>query len=650
MTGNPSAHPYHRGTVPETSERIHDTDLIGGRYRLIDEIGRGGMATVLRARDEVLGREVAIKLLHGHLADDPAFLDRFRREARAAAALSHPNVVALYDWGEDADGSYMVLELVPGMSLRDVLRIRGRVTPAEALALIGPAAAGLHAAHRAGLVHRDVKPENLLLGDDGTVKVTDFGLARAAASSTQTFGADVIVGSPHYLCPEAVNGQPVDARADVYALGVMLYEVLVGRPPYEGESPLATALQHTNSTVPPPSAQVPGLPTAVDEVVLRATAREPEDRFADAGEFATALAAAVPEGPSSVDLRDGERNTVVLPVDATDTIIATGSRGADAATRLTRRGTDDAPSEDGDGARPRRRGRRVLLVLLVLALLSGGAFVTWDRAIAPVTAVPSVVEQPEAQAVATLEDAGFAVRIDGSRVFDVDVPEGHVVRQDPVGDARRGSTIVLTLSAGPAQVDIPVLRGQEEVLGLERLESLGLETEVIRVFDEEVASGLIVGTDPAAGEIVFEGSSVTVEVSQGRQPVELPELRGESEDAAIAALRELGLEPTVVDRVFDDAVPEGAVVSVTAPQGEPVFGGDPIELVVSRGAKPFEMPDVRGNTEDEARKTLTGLGLEVRVEYVETVFFFRRGNVQEQDPAPGKLVRRGQTVTLYVWK
>ncbi len=645
--------------MSDTTHAIPDADLVGGRYRLLDEIGRGGMATVLRARDEVLHRDVALKILHGHLASDPAFLDRFRREARAAAALSDPHVVALYDWGEDDDGSYMVLELVDGMSLRDVIRIRGRVTPAEALALLGPAAAGLRAAHRAGLVHRDVKPENVLLAGDGTVKVTDFGLARAIASATQTFGPDVIAGSPHYLAPEAVDGRPLDARADVYALGVMLYEVLVGRPPFEADTPLATAIQHTTSTVPRPSTQVPNTPTAVDEVVAKATARDPEDRYADAGEFAAALAAAVPEGPSAVDLRDGQRDTVVIPVDATDTLLAVGSPAGTAATRLTGRGATDATDatdtrgdgDDGDDdAPPRHRGRRVLLVVLLLALVAGAGYVTWDRAIAPVSTVPPVLGDTQAAATATLEEAGFTVAIDPKRVFDVDTPAGHVLQQDPVGEARRGSTVVLTLSAGPAQVDIPQLSPQEEALALERLESLGLEHEVVRVFDEQVATGLVVRTDPAAGEVVFEGSSVTVYVSQGRQPVQVPDLRGEAEDAAIAALRELGLEPTVVDRVYSDAVPEGRVVSIAYPDGEPVFHGDRAELVVSRGSEPFAVTDVRGRSEEDARGVLASFGLQVRVEYVDTVFFFRSGKVQEQDPAPGELVRKGDTVTIYVWR
>ncbi|MDQ3931235.1 MAG: protein kinase, partial [Actinomycetota bacterium] len=232
--------------------------LLGDRYRLLREIARGGMATVFQAIDEVLERDVAMKLLHRHLAADPVFLDRFLREARAAAALSHPNVVSVYDWGEDDDGgqAYLVMEFVNGPSLRDLLRSRGRLMPAEAAAVLAPAAAGIAAAHARGLVHRDVKPENILVSSDGAVKVTDFGLARAAAATTQTFAPGAIVGSPHYLAPESVRDERLDARADVYALGVVLYECLVGRPPFEAETPVATALRHTTEAVPPPSALI----------------------------------------------------------------------------------------------------------------------------------------------------------------------------------------------------------------------------------------------------------------------------------------------------------------------------------------------------------------------------------------------------------
>ncbi|MFP4149512.1 MAG: protein kinase domain-containing protein, partial [Nitriliruptoraceae bacterium] len=251
---------------------------LGGRYLLGDVVGRGGMAVVYRAHDEVLDRKVAVKLLHPELANDPSFLARFRREARAAAGLDHPNIVAVHDWGEEEAGAYLVLQLVDGVSLREILRARGRLDAAETLAVLGPAAAGLQAAHDAGLVHRDVKPENLLIGRDGTVRVTDFGLARAAASATSTFGPEVLVGSPHYLAPEAVQGRALTATADVYALGIILYECLTGTVPHQADTPFATAMAHVDRPVPPPSASDPSLAGPLDRLVLAATDRDPARR------------------------------------------------------------------------------------------------------------------------------------------------------------------------------------------------------------------------------------------------------------------------------------------------------------------------------------------------------------------------------------
>jgi eukaryotic-like serine/threonine-protein kinase len=421
----------------------------GGRYRLLGPVGRGGMAVVYRAHDEVLDRLVAVKIPDAHLGADAAFRDRFRREAQAAAALSHPNVVTVHDWGETPDGAYLVLQLVDGPSLREVLRNRGRLSPREALAVLGPAAAGLAAAHEAGLVHRDVKPENVLLGRDGTVRITDFGLARAAASATTTFGADVLVGSPHYLSPEAVRLDPLDARSDVYALGIVLYECLTGQPPHQADSPFATAVAHTARPVPPPSERVAGLSPGIDEVVRRATERDRDRRTPDAGAFGRELAAVVVGGPAHLDPlvpagspsegasprpaydedgpladagppprptallagRDAARplrrqDTAVLAApDPADTATTTVHRGSDPTLRTAqagrstaaRRGPPPPPYEDPRDLLPasrRRRGRGWLAALLIVLLLGAagmGGYLLWDRVLAPMTNVPSVL-------------------------------------------------------------------------------------------------------------------------------------------------------------------------------------------------------------------------------------------------------------------
>ncbi|HSK24622.1 MAG TPA: protein kinase, partial [Egicoccus sp.] len=485
---------------------------MGGRYVLRGEIGRGGMATVHRTVDEVLEREVAVKLLHAHLAGDPAFLDRFRREARAAAALAHPNVVAVHDWGETDDGAYLVLQLVEGPSLRAVLRRHGRLSPEQVLGVLAPAAAGLGAAHRAGLVHRDVKPENLLLGHDGQVHVTDFGLARAAASATSTFGADVLVGSPHYLSPEAVRGEPLDPRSDVYALGVTLFECLTGRPPHEGESPFATAVAHTSQRVPPPSSLVEGIPPELDELVVAATSHDPDERPEDGAVFARELALAVPAGIAPLDLHELAGDTIVTA--RPDAVVRNGTMtfgSGDADTMVGRGGPpsppdiDDDGGEDTDQLHDTRRGRGWLVALLVLGLLAAsaaGGYLVWDRMLAPVTPIPDVIGDAQDQAAAELESAGFVVAVAQERPNDLETPADHVLAQDRSGEARRGARVILTLSAGPRQVPIPAVVGDTREVAEAKLSDAGLVPDVSETYHEAVASGLVISTDPPAGEVL----------------------------------------------------------------------------------------------------------------------------------------------------
>ncbi len=685
-----------RAPGPVRTSGPADDPRVGGRYVIGDELGRGGMATVHRAHDEVLGRDVAIKVAHPHLVVDTAFRDRFRREARAVATLDHPNVVAVHDWGETDDSAFLVLQLVDGPSLRVVLRERHRLQPAEAVAVLAPAARGLGAAHAADLVHRDVKPENLLLGLDGTVRVTDFGLARAAASATTTFGSGVIVGSPHYLAPEAVRGEPLDPRADVYGLGVVLYETLVGRPPFEGESPLATAVQHTSKRVPAPSEHVTGVPAALDEVVRRACAPDRDDRYPDGRAFAAALEDAVADAGATVPgvLRGVEAGgaaqrsatgTTRMPLDAQDTTRAVGPPPAlwdddvdHSPADRTATDPDADPDTDPDAddrggavrddgqaasddaspglepAAPRRRRRGWWIALLTLLLLAGsalGGYLVWDRLLAPVTSIPAVADAPADAAVAALEEAGFEVRVDDDRPFSLDVPADHVLEQSPNGEARTGTTVRLVVSAGPRQIEVPDLAGSEAEEAADQLRTAGFEVDRDDRFDPEVPAGEVIRTDPAAGQVLDETSTVTLQVSQGPEPVGVPDVRGTSLSDATAQLEELGLEVEVTRRLFSDDVPEGAVVGQDPGPGTEAMPGDTIGVGVSDGPEPVEVPNVRGERTAEAVSELEALGLVVDVEERGGFgAFLNPGRVFDQDPGPGATRRPGERVTLFAYE
>lgn len=706
---------------------------VGDRYALLGELGRGGMATVHRARDEVLGREVAVKLLHAHLARDPAFLDRFRREAQAAAALTHPNVVTVHDWGQTDQGPYLVLQLVAGPSLRAVLRRRGRLLPAEAIAVLTPAAVGIGAAHTAGLVHRDVKPENLLLGLDGTVRVTDFGLARAAASATSTFGTNVLVGSPHYLSPEAVRGEPLDPRADVYALGVVLYEVLVGRPPFEADTPFATAVQHTTGRIPPPSARVDGIPATLDAVVLRATEPDREARYPDAQAFAAALDEALVdegatvtgllvggagdgvEGPDA-DGAGGVNGTVVLPAAEHDTTISARAAavpplplggppvpppggpppppvGAGKATLATDGhrlagfgdpggltpddGYDvDDPDDDeayasddpydgqddeddrvgafGPAGTGTHRLRRVLVGMLVVAALLAtsayGGYLLWDRVLAPIRNIPPVGGAPQAQAAAALEDAGFTVHVAGTP-YSIDVAEGHVIDAAPDGQARRGATITLVVSAGPRPVRVADVRGETTDAATATLTASGVRVRPVEQHHPSVAEGHVIGTDPPSGSTVDEASPVDLLVSLGPEPVGVPDVRGQTLTEAQAQLRGVGLDSRVVGREHSSSVPAGSVVAQDPGEGTELLPGDVVELTVSDGPAPVEVPALRNLHRDEAIAALRDLGF--RFEVIERGgigALVTPGRVYEQDPAAESLRPPGTTITIYAYE
>jgi beta-lactam-binding protein with PASTA domain/tRNA A-37 threonylcarbamoyl transferase component Bud32 len=631
---------------------------LDGRYEVVSRIARGGMATVYLATDTRLDRDVAVKVMHPHLADDEQFVARFHREARSAARLSHQGVVAVYDQGRDDDLVYLVMEHVPGTTLRDLLNDAGALTAGQALTVLEPLLEALAAAHRAGIVHRDVKPENVLLTDDGRVKVADFGLARAASSTQTSATTGLLMGTAAYLSPELVLRGIADARSDVYAVGIMAFEMLTGRQPFTGEVPVQVAYQHVHERVPPPSSLDPGVPAALDELVTRAAAQDPDERPVDARE----LLQDVREVLAGLTDDELDREPVLAPhVDGAlpqdDPDVPTPDQHA---TRIvgTRLGLDaarNAPATTGEldrssewgygpqGGR-RRRGLWALVVLLVLAVAGGG--VGWYFVTGPgsFTVVPTVAGTAE-EAGRTLDSAGLAMKV--VEQYDEQVPAGTVVGTQPgAGDqVRKGGTVTVLVSRGSEFTLAPDLAGVglEEAATRLAAEDLTVAPDPAQEFSETVPEGGVVSQVPAAGEQVKRGTEVVVVLSRGREPIPVPAVTGQERAAAEQALTDVGLAPAVTEE-FSDDVEAGLVVS-QAPADGTLFRGDEVALVVSKGPPLVEVPQVRGRQLDEARATLEEAGFRVEVRrLVENGF----GTVLGTNPGAGQQVPRGSTVTVNV--
>jgi beta-lactam-binding protein with PASTA domain/tRNA A-37 threonylcarbamoyl transferase component Bud32 len=599
--------------------------LLDGRYRLESTIARGGMATVYLATDTRLDRVVAVKVMRAALADDPEFVERFTREARAAARLSSPDVVAVFDQGTDAASgvAYLVMEHVPGCTLRDLLRARGPFTPTSALGLLEPVLRALSAAHAAGLVHRDIKPENVLVADDGRVKVADFGLARAVETNTLTGTTGLLLGTVAYLAPEQVVHGRADARTDVYAAGILVWELLTGTPPYQSDSPLSVAYRHVNEDVPPPSTVVEAVPAAVDELVVRATRRDPAARPVDAGAFLAEVRAAL----------------VDLPDDDTDTVIV-------------RRPTDTAPTivvETGAPPRPsrrRRRPRKGVVWALVVALLGAAALVGgWYLGSGRFTDVPAVLGVTEAQARTQLTAADLEVLVDPEGRYDETVPAGLVLDQDPDPGSRveRGEAVTLTLSLGPDRRPVPELAGKDVPTATAELEEAGLRPGPVTEEFSDAPVGQVLRTDPPAGEPLPPESTVALVVSKGLEMLAVPDVVGKSQRDAGAILQDAGFR-SAVREVFSETVAKGTVVAQEPSSGRAPRGAT-VALQVSKGPELVTVPDVGGKSREEAEAILTGLGLKVDINARPGP----GGVVRFQDPGSGAQVRKGTTVTLFVF-
>ncbi|MFB8371550.1 Stk1 family PASTA domain-containing Ser/Thr kinase [Pseudarthrobacter sp. NPDC055928] len=679
------------------SDRLVGT-LVDNRYAVQSKLARGGMSTVYLATDLRLEREVALKVLHPHLASDDTFLGRLGREAKAAARLSHSHVVGVLDQGNDGQTAYLVMEYIKGHTLRDVITSKGALPPRLALALIDPVVEGLGAAHAAGMIHRDIKPENVLIADDGRIKVGDFGLARAVTTSTST-GA--LIGTVAYLSPELVLGKQADARSDIYSVGIMLYEMLTGRQPFDGDVPIQVAYQHVNGTVGPPSALVPGLAAEVDELVQWCTANDPENRPVDGMALLQELRhirtnltdreldlqppAALEAGlqnPTEVIARTNNPTTVMSPLapperpprfpppsfgdNATSVVPAAPSPPAayvpypdTSPAPLTKRARRKA-ERDAEKARsraaatplrslhegnPRRRGALWVVILIIAALLATGA--GWFFGMGPGSpgTIPAVANKTVAQAQQLLNEAGF--QSSTRDVFDDDVPSGLVVGTDPVAgtETRKFQPVALFVSKGPQLFELPKLTGMtldEAKSELNKAEmALGTVTEK---FDEGIAAGMVLAQDPASGTPARHGTPVALTVSKGPEPIPVPSVVGMDEDDAVDAIEAAGLKADVAkDKVNDRNVPKGSVAAQSPPNGTLTRGGT-VTLTISDGPKMVKVPSYVGKQAKEAEQALRQLGFDVKVNNILGGFF---GTVRDQDPV-NKEVPEGSVITLTV--
>ena len=682
--------------------------LVDNRYLIQSRLARGGMSTVYLATDKRLERDVALKVLHPHMADDPQFLDRLGREAKAAARLSHPHVVGVLDQGEDGRIAYLVMEYIKGHTLRDVINDKGALSPRLALALIDPVVEGLGAAHAAGLIHRDIKPENVLIADDGRIKLGDFGLARAISTSTST-GA--LIGTVAYLSPELVLGRQADARSDIYSVGIMLYEMITGRQPFDGEVPIQVAYQHVNSAVAAPSAEVPGLAAEVDELVQWCTANDPEKRPVDGNALLSELrhirtnlsdaeldlqppgairgalpAVAAPRGrppeQAPTEMLGGlQQQTEVISRGGNPTTILSappsrpaygplsapeeqpfagapeedGNPGLPASKRaLRKQDRDEEKARQRAAATPiktlregngRRRGLLWILVLVIVALLAAGA--GWFFGMGPGSpgTIPQLANKTVAEAQQLLRTAGFQSTV--KDVFDDNVSPGLVVASEPVAGQviRKFEPVSLAVSKGPELFPLPDLGGKTLDRAKADLNSAGMALgPITETYDDSAAAGTVMAQAPPSGNPVKHGTPVNLTVSKGPQPIPVPDVRGQEQDAAVKALEAAGLKAVISPETVNDRKVPKGSVVAQDPSSGNLTKGGTVTLTVSKGPKLVDVPSFIGKQANEARKALEELGFEVRVNNILGGFF---GTVRDQEPVNTK-APEGSVVTLTV--
>lgn len=629
-------------------------EIIDGRYQLTRVVGSGGMATIYAAIDLRLDRQVAVKVMHSHLAQDEQFVSRFIREAKAAASLSHPNIVAVLDQGWNQGGApcvFIVMELIEGATLRDYIIEQGALSAERALSIITPVASALAAAHKLGIVHRDIKPENILVSKEGRIKIADFGLARGALlGNTMTAESSVILGSVSYLSPEQVQRGVADARSDIYSLGIVLFEILTGQKPYQGEDPVQVAIKHVNERVPAPSTIKPGLSIEMDQLVLSTTDIDPDKRPRDA----VILLEKLRELSEKLDPR---KRQLSLELDLPP--LAIKEPGKKEGAKRLRRDKDreveipknqeatvkkEKSSSIGKKALSKRVKRNRQIAALIAISLGIGI---WYVIVGPGSKVivPSLAGLTVKQATSELADLGLDLKVEREE-FSEDIPEDRVINSSPAGGGRISpdGTVEVTISKGKERYIIPTLQGLKIEIA-ERLinDNKLVVGEVIEEFSSEFPKGFIMRSSPVAGERIKRDSQVTLYISKGIEQIGISSYQGKSGEQALNELTEAGFD-VETKYVFSEDLPIGAVVSQLPRTGD-IDKGSVITLTVSKGSEFVFIPNLFSLTQAMAVDTLKDLDLKVIIKKVGDKKIKVVTNIS---PKVGERVKRGSTVTITV--